>query len=511
MRNTAVAFLCMSCFLLAGCGDEPAQEATPAGQSAEASDASAVSEAAQAFVIAQEGALSGRNPQLPSPAEMRSAVMPAGYTLGQPTVTGDEAAIVLRVEEGAVVSDVSLSLRRENGRWVVRSTTHPATPGNPALTMYWKTNPQGEIEFDLEAAKANPAPDGQPLVSITNETPADKQPPARTPQTPPSPVVSINQFEEFGFASRESFEKTWQIDVNIADRPLGEVLAELTEPYDLEIRARQVGEDILDQPVSIQLAGVSRVEAMDAVCRQVGVYPDFAGGVYGGLGSRVSLMSGQRPGVSTYAGPFLVTLEDAGQPLSRDTASVRATLFALGLSWPGLVAEGRDLLQITEVLDAEGNCLLDTEAYEPHRAKARGEGGNLLVKADLPLRGVAEGATIQSLRGVSQAALLTEEHELQFETYSPGARQAAGPLEIVWQSDGIFEVVGATREFTREQMQVECYDADGGLTESMGQSFNRFNTKVHVSEMVTQAPARATVRVVTRTGLVEYPVELMCP
>ncbi|NIA16264.1 MAG: hypothetical protein GWP08_19550 [Nitrospiraceae bacterium] len=304
MRNVPVALLCLSCFLLIGCGEESAQDTTPDAESAEASDASAVLDVARAFVIVQEGALSGQNPRLPSPAVMRSVAMPAGYTLGSPTVAGDEATIGLRIEEGPETSDVFLSLRRENGRWSVRSTTYRESPDSPPLTMYWKTNPQGEMELDLEAAQAKAPPDGQPLVSITNETPAGVWSPVKTAQTPPSSIASVNRFEDFGFASREDFEKTWQIDVNVTNRPLGKVLSELTEPYEIEIHARRIGEDILKRRVSVQLAGVSLVEAIDTICGEIDTYPDFIGGYYSRLGSSVSLMSGQRPGVSSYVGPF---------------------------------------------------------------------------------------------------------------------------------------------------------------------------------------------------------------
>ncbi len=552
MRNAAVSLLCLSCFLLVGCSEKPVPDAArnvtpdavphattdvvpeatsevppatapdvrPAQVSvgsgvSEVSDAGLVSDVARAFVIAQEGALSGQNPRPPSPAEMRSAAMPDGYTLGQATVTGDEAQTGLRIQEDedSPICVVSLNLRRENGRWSVRSTTYRELPHGPPLTMYWKMNPQGEIEFDLEAAraKAKAKPGGQPLVRITNETPAGAFA-VKTTQAPPTPVVSVNQFEDFGFAGREDFEKTWQIDINVTDRPLGEVLSELTGPYDVEFRTRRIDEEILERPVSIQLAGVSLLEALDAICAEVDTYPDFIGGThFSSGGSRVPLLSGQRPGTSGYAGPFLATLESAGRPLAKDTASARITLFALGLPWPGVVAENRDLLQVTEVLDAEGNNLLDTEAYDARKANVRGEARYVLLKADPPLRGVAEGTIIQSLRGKIRAALLAEDYELRFDTYSPGARLPAGPLEIVWQSDGIFEVVGATLEFNSGRMHIECYDADGSHTASSGRGFNRFGNKTHVTNMVEQTPARAVVRVVTKTGLVEYPVEVTRP
>lgn len=508
MRWLAVPLLLVLSFVVSGCKRDAEPEASPPLSSAETPDPEPVLEAAKAFVIAQEGAMRGGAPTRLEAGGL--GALPAGFSMGAPSISGNEATIVLGIEEDGTTSDVRLELLREEERWAVRRTVYRTTPDAPALTMYWKLTEHGGIMFDLDAAQADTAPSGGPLVTITNDTPEGAFR-SGSGGSAGGTTVPVNRFSEFGFSDRAEFDSMWRLDLQVADRPAGEVLAELVEGIDVEFDPPRDAPDFLNTSVTVDRRGLTLLEAIDEVCKQAGGYADFGKGYISGLGSHIRVERGARPGLVGYVGPFFIELVGAHDALASDATSLRLNVYALGIMWPGIAAKDRDLIQIEAITDENGRNLLDTAEYDPWNAKVHGDEGILKSESDLPLVPGAGEARVVGIQGRIRTALLTEVQEVYFGEHVPGQRQQAGDLEIVWSQSGVFEVVGAGRDFGSERIKIEIYDTDEALMPSAGTFFSRFGTTTHVSIGIENEPSSAILQVVTRSGHVEYPLDLRFP
>ena len=73
----------------------------------------------------------------------------------------------------------------------------------------------------------------------------------------------------------DEFERLWKIDFDLDAEPAGRVLARLADEMEVRLERFRVAEGVLDQPVTLHLAGVSRIEAMDAVCAAIGIHTEL--------------------------------------------------------------------------------------------------------------------------------------------------------------------------------------------------------------------------------------------
>ena len=130
------------------------------------------------------------------------------------------------------------------------------------------TDTDDPVEPVAEVAKV---PDRYSQPTIPTET---------NPWKGPRPEVPVRSF------SKEQFLASWQIDLDVTDKPLQDVIQQITsgvEGWNPQIvLAKKSSEftdplepEILQQSVSLQLSKVSRLEAIEKACEAVGAYPQY--------------------------------------------------------------------------------------------------------------------------------------------------------------------------------------------------------------------------------------------
>lgn len=108
-----------------------------------------------------------------------------------------------------------------------------------------------------------------------------------------------NAFVAMESVSSRAFEAAWKIDIDIQQQPARVELERLSAELGLRMGNLEEHAAALDKPVSLQLQGVSRLQAIEQICSQVGLYPDYTqqpdmagGGPFAALALMMGRMAG---------------------------------------------------------------------------------------------------------------------------------------------------------------------------------------------------------------------------
>lgn len=108
-----------------------------------------------------------------------------------------------------------------------------------------------------------------------------------------------NAFIAMESVSGQAFEAAWKIDIDIQQQPARVELERLFAELGLRMGNLEEHAAALDKPISLQLQGVSRLQAIEQICGQVGLYPDYTqqpdmagGGPFAALALMMGHMAG---------------------------------------------------------------------------------------------------------------------------------------------------------------------------------------------------------------------------
>ena len=169
-----------------------------------------------------------------------------------------------------------------------------------------------------------------------------------------------NAFIAMAGISSQAFEAAWKIDIDIQQQPARVMLERLCAELGLRMGNAEEHAAALDKSVSLRLQGVSRLQAIEQICSQVDVYPDFTrqtdladagpiaamafmmGGMAGGKMSvqtpasepaevtlpAVLLRAGARPIPLVFTGPFALEVTRLDEYPPDATGLLEISLFA---------------------------------------------------------------------------------------------------------------------------------------------------------------------------------------
>ena len=103
-------------------------------------------------------------------------------------------------------------------------------------------------------------------------------------------------------------------------RPTGRRVAERADRgTGLKLKPLPGQETPLSQPVTLKLARGSRLEAIDQICRQIALYPNFPESSL----DTMTLRKGPRPWPAVFAGPFLIEVIDLNENVPKPPETCR--------------------------------------------------------------------------------------------------------------------------------------------------------------------------------------------
>src|SRR5262249_11322873 len=137
---------------------------------------------------------------------------------------------------------------------------------------------------------------------------------------------------------------------------------ELAEALSFKLRAAPEHEQALARPITVKLDAGSPYERLDAVCKQVGLYPTFPDFFdRGGEETAVVLKQLPRSSPATCAGPFLVEIDELSEfvPHASGLVALRVQAAKLPPAVLDFLGGPTPPFTLLEATDAKGRDLRD--------------------------------------------------------------------------------------------------------------------------------------------------------
>jgi hypothetical protein len=259
--------------------------------------------------------------------------------------------------------------------------------------------------------------------------------------------------------SGEQFDAAWKIDLDCDRQPARQVLAPLLSDMGLRLPDDSAFDKALDTPVSLRLDGGSRLQAIELVCAQVGLYPGFTpaqqipDGLLGGMvrmmqvvaggsptpaageqtrpeTSAISLHEGKRPHPLVFFGPFAAEVSCLEEFTPYASGSVELRVHAGGM--PDSVLATRErlggfALRILEITSSDGRDLL---ANHDAGAMFHIRDEPLCASTQRDLKGLVRNVHAIRIAGKISARIPTTVETLRFDELEPGAEKQGKEVRI---------------------------------------------------------------------------------
>jgi len=338
---------------------------------------------------------------------------------------------------------------------------------------------------------------------------------------------SEGDFDDFSFGFEEEdplppveavtiddFNSAWQMSLDVSEKPAIEVLRQLAEECGLEPQEEDDVAEALAKPVTIKLDAVSRLEAIEEIARQVGLYPRYTL-------RKLGFRKGPRPLPAIFAGPFLVEVARLEEAVPYATGSVELRLLAAAIPAPAIAhikslndspnVEEDDALtfRILEVTGTGGKNVHDDTSFGM-MTQATQKLIMLVQTVELKnlIRSVVE---VERLNGELSFALPTKMATLKFANIDKGTTASADgiSMEIRGVRPGEMSTVEVEFEGVKsDNVTIVPFSADGEALEVNGGGSHDFDGKGSRTVFVEGTLASIEARVIQETERVRVPFEL---
>jgi hypothetical protein len=359
------------------------------------------------------------------------------YRLGEPSVTGDTAVVAATLREAGKEQAIRIKLRRVARRWGVFAVVARFVPDDP----------KSEIVVDFEDPDSafeqvfgrRPAD----LAKAMERDFQDQRDQAAKDSAAGKPGRDELAVEGLDSISRTQFEASWKIDLEVKDRPAGEVLRELAKAADLSLETTPIQDRALANPVALALRRISRHQAIEEVARAVGlsaVYAEFPVSPESSPGTpsvqttlRFRPQGGARP--VAFAGPFRIELAEVREDVPYATGMIALRVIGMGLS-PTVLNELQKQqphgLKRVEAVDAREHSLVDDGSTAPGMQSMSMRHAQVFDRMTwVPLKGLLrQVATMTIVRGTVIAPLPARVETVRFDKLLAGETRRVGDMQI---------------------------------------------------------------------------------
>jgi predicted Zn finger-like uncharacterized protein len=337
------------------------------------------------------------------------------------------------------------------------------------------------------------------------------QPPTVLTETPkPTPLKSV---------SLEQYQAAWQVDLNVQNEPAGEVLKKLAGELGLTLQTTTARNTALAKPVTVTLAQKSRLEAIEDVCRQIGLSPEYSPMTDGSKPATLSLKPEPRSWPATFAGPFLVEVTAVRENAPYPTGQLELQFYAPGLPPDVLrvVRESRRLVTFEEITDSQERDLTDTGGGSGSSGSSQKTSPIYERTYYVPLKNLLRSVTaIKTVRGKIEFRLPTKIETVRFDKLTVGMSRKIGDIELKIRRANIrpnysslsFDVTGAPAGFQYGDVKFEFADAQGHMMRGSGGGASGFGDKWRISADVEGQPASVTAKFITQIEELNYEFRL---
>ena len=460
------------------------------------------------------------------------------YTIGNAAIAGDTAEVPIEATDEGETQQVSLKMRQESGAWRVFGVGMTLAEGMEFSIDFENI---GEMLENMAESMGDAMGDamGEAFSGLGSSEGTIEEQKA--------------SFEALRAVSQEEYEAGWRNTEDFRGKSGLETLNTLAAGLQLSIDTTGY-EEALAKPVEAELAGLSRMEAIERVCAGAGLVPVFpdpdvelgllgamaeamvdglVGG--GGRGDRrrgergggarcgdadaakragITLAEGARQESVVFTGPLMVSVMDLQTNPPYPTGFVMVDIRGYGLDPTvlSLLSGNSDWTNLDTIEGPEGQSLLNEGNYYAGGGTVSRSifvGG---IQADLVgmVKSVSEISTIRGEQGI---ALPTSVEEVTLSEVAEGVTGQAGgvTVAVVSSSEGYTELklTGPEEVLSRTSAKYWATDAEGSDLEILSQNYSKWAEGEADASVQTELPHTSLrVKLVSVAAPVVYPFEL---
>ena len=334
------------------------------------------------------------------------------------------------------------------------------------------------------------------------------------------------EFDEFDFGfdesdplppvdavTRDEFDNAWKTSLDVQDAPAIDEIRKLAAECELEIADVPELAEKLSQPVTLTLSDVSRLEAIEQICAQVGVYPKYRL-------HQMTFRDGPRAAPAVAAGPFLLLVKSVEQNAPYPTGRVELQILAANLPVAAIARlkelsvsdeeEGLDsfTVRIAELVGTGDQTELRDGYFGGMMMETVASPSLILLNQTLRLKNLVKSVThVDRLAGELSFDLPTSIETFRFERLDPDTTVESGGVTMTLKDAGSnveVEYKGADGD----RIVLVVLDADGEQLPSNGSGSFGFGDEGSVSQFVEGEPASVEARLMTETERITLPFEI---
>ncbi len=464
------------------------------------------------------------------------------YEIGDAVIDGSEASVPVSATNAGESENLNLKLRREDGAWRLYAMGMVVAP-DTEMTINFENIGQMMQELTEGLGEAL----GDAFSSAFDD--------AFQSGSPEEIALKLAMFDALAPVSAEALESSWKLSGNFQGKPRIEALNAIAESIDLSIYAGDHA-DALAEPVGIDTTGMARLEAIERIANDAGLYSSLPNLQDWGIAT--AFMEGMAKAVGSMIGgdDSVVSIEGAGADAMKDEAMQtdappqNAITFASDAPAAPPLFLGPFRLDLTEIEEnvphTTGNLLLQLTAHGLPAAvlsaletygesfevqEVVGPDGAPLIDMDMNYMG--GGSVVGSayhdmaarelkglLRSVDQIARITgtvelprptSVEDLDFAALESGASQTVGDLTVTVENvdaSASFKVTGPEDVVERLAMYAQAYGADGEPVMAHYSDYQSWQAgEGTFSLSLEEPPSRVRLKMVLASDVSVYPFE----
>lgn len=479
------------------------------------------------------------------------------YTVGEATIEGEEATVPVDAVEDGKPQNMKFKMRREDEQWRIYG-----------VAMSLGENDGAPVEFTLDFEKM-----GQMMESMVQgmveglgdglqESFQSSIQQSMSGTSDEQLTEDRTRYEALRSVAEDEVREGWVNAVSFEGVTFADALADLAEGLGLSLHVGD-HEEALSQSVSVSLAGISRLEAIEAISASAGLYPiypepELQMGVFGeamvqalasgmeamftstdsaisfdGLGdaepaqdeaieepeketipaNAIQLSAGPRPYPVAFMGPFMIEIEEIEESVPHAKGEIAFEVRAIGLneSVLAMLSQLSESTRFDRIEDAQGRSLIKPDVHYMSSGKIEGATYTDGFRIDL-LNLIREVEEIHMFQGVQDLPLPINVEEVEFSDLTVGASQQVGDFQIVLKKTGTYSQFEISwPEESAEEIKVLClpFNAAGEQIGIVYQSADSwFPGKAQASVNSSEAPASIKMKIVTESKNLEFPFEI---
>lgn len=417
-----------------------------------------------------------------------------GYDVGAESIRDATAEVAVEVHHDGATQDARLLLRRENGLWRIHGMR--VAFGEGELTLDFEAEALGAVGEMVEQL-GNEL--GQALQEGFEQAFEELEAAWAQGGTSEEIIAEAALFESLAAVSRADFDAAWRTDVVAEGQSGAQLLDELLRDTGLALDAGE-HDDALALPLSFELRGVSRIQAIERVAREAGLYPVWPslrmGFGHEDVRQALTFAQGERALPAQFVGPFLIEITDLDEHAPSPVGSIEVTVRALGLSQAALAyqSEMGEVVHVAALRNAAGEPLTDEEMH--HWGTPDTHGTYFTYSLEKELSGLLRGVeTIAELSGEVRFTVPVDVEELSLE---PGAAPAtrSGRIQIgQWGKDVRFDLAAeADASLEAVSVRMSPRKADGAPLGTLYSGANGWGSKLQASLQCPEPPAAVEMK-----------------